>query len=209
MPRVIAGTAKGRRLAGLPDDHVRPTTDRVKEAWASMVLPWLADGLVLDLYAGSGALAVEALSRGASHAVVVEQDRGALGVISDNLATTGLADRATVLPMAVELALSGGSALRAGRAAAGPDARFALVVLDPPYDLDDDTLARVLADVADVVDGTGVVTVERDQRSPAPVWPARLRPREPRRYGRTVLHVADAATLGGHAAGPVEPESHA
>lgn len=205
MPRVIAGTAKGRRLAGLPDDRVRPTSDRTKEAWGSMVLPWLVDARVLDLYAGSGALAIEALSRGAAHAVLVEQDRRALAVVDDNLASTGLADRATVLPMAVTSALAGGSVQRAVEAAGGPDARFEVVVADPPYGLDGDDLADVLRAVAALVAPGGLVTVERDQRSPDPVWPPGLEPRDPRRYGRSVLHVADADTLGGHANGSAHP----
>ncbi|MGH9035111.1 MAG: RsmD family RNA methyltransferase, partial [Acidimicrobiia bacterium] len=95
-PRVIAGEAGGRRLVVPRSGGVRPTSDRVKESVFSALGARLESARVLDLYAGTGALAVEALSRGAALAVVVERDREALAAIAANLEATGLAARARV-----------------------------------------------------------------------------------------------------------------
>jgi len=124
--RVIAGEAKGRRLASIRGPGIRPTSDRVREALFSALGPTVAGARVLDLYAGSGALGIEALSRGAALAVFVEHARDALEVIRANLALTGLEARARVVGSTVERFLDAG--LDAGRA--GP---FDLVLIDPPY----------------------------------------------------------------------------
>jgi len=124
--RVIAGEAKGRRLASIRGPGIRPTSDRVREALFSALGPAVAGARVLDLYAGSGALGIEALSRGAALAVFVEQARGAVDVILANLALTGLEDRARVVGSTVERFLDAGLDARRG----GP---FDLVLIDPPY----------------------------------------------------------------------------
>src|ERR1700752_4701957 len=105
--RVIAGAAKGRRLRALPGRSVRPTADRVKEALFSMLQSRfdLDGAAVLDLFAGTGALGIEALSRGAARAVFVESDRGARTVLEANLTLCGLSDRSRVLPVPVRRAL--------------------------------------------------------------------------------------------------------
>lgn len=120
--RVIAGTARGRRLAAPVGAGTRPTTDRVREATfnALVSLGAVAGARVLDAYAGSGALGIEAMSRGSAECTFVERDRAARAVIEANLATTGLADRAHVV---------GGDAL-AHLARVG-DA-LDLILLDPP-----------------------------------------------------------------------------
>lgn len=120
--RVIAGEAKGRRLAAIRAPGIRPTADRVREALFSALGPAVAGARVLDLYAGSGALGIEALSRGAARAVFVEEARGAVDVILANLALTGLEDRARVVGSTVERFLD--------EARGGP---FDLVLIDPPY----------------------------------------------------------------------------
>ena len=128
--RVVGGTARGRRLVAPAGDKTRPTSDRVREAvfnalWSRGVL----DGArVVDLFAGSGALGVEALSRGAAEATFVDRDAAARRAIAANLATTGLADRATVVGQPVERFL-------AARAAAG-ERPFDLAFCDPPYAFD-------------------------------------------------------------------------
>ena len=119
--RVIAGTAGGRRLVA--PAAVRPTTDRVREALFASIGDDVRGARVLDLYAGSGAVTVEALSRGASGAVVVEAD-AAVDACRANLTTTGLADRAEVRAVPVAAFLAAG-------AAGSP---FDLVFADPPYD---------------------------------------------------------------------------
>jgi 16S rRNA (guanine966-N2)-methyltransferase len=120
--RVIAGEAKGRRLTGLRSARVRPTTDRVREALFSALGAGVVGARVLDLYAGSGALGIEALSRGAASAVFVDADPEAVGAIRANLALTGLADRATVVRRPVERFV-----------ATAPGEPFDVVLMDPPY----------------------------------------------------------------------------
>ncbi|HEU5002257.1 MAG TPA: 16S rRNA (guanine(966)-N(2))-methyltransferase RsmD [Actinomycetota bacterium] len=130
--RVIAGEAKGRRLtaprsagraAGL-----RPTTDRLREALFNALGPGIAGKAVLDLYAGTGALGIEALSRGAARAVFVDSDRQAVATIRANLATTGLEARARVEHTTAER-----FAARPASAVSPPPATYGLVLLDPPY----------------------------------------------------------------------------
>ena len=95
--RVIAGSARGRRLKAVPGDSTRPIMDRVKEALFSIIGTQIRDANFLDLFAGTGSVGIEALSRGASHALFVETDRAALGTIRANLERTKLADKARVI----------------------------------------------------------------------------------------------------------------
>lgn len=121
--RVIAGTARGTRLVG-PGEGTRPLGDRLKQSLFAILEPQLRDQAFLDLFAGSGAAGIEALSRGAARAVFVERDPRAIGAIEANLARTGLADRATIARAeAIAWLDSRGPSV-------GP---FANVFLDPPY----------------------------------------------------------------------------
>jgi 16S rRNA (guanine966-N2)-methyltransferase len=151
--RVIAGSARGRRLVVPSGTDVRPTKDMVREAVFSALASrgaLVVDG-VLDLYAGSGALGIEALSRGARAALFVEADAAAAGVITQNVETIGFSDRATVVRADVEHFL------------AGPPPRgapFDLVFADPPYSTDDaeiGTLLAALVGSADLAPGATVV----------------------------------------------------
>ena len=123
--RVVAGTAGGRRLHAPPGDRTRPTTDRVREAVFNVLFARhrVEGTMVLDLFAGSGAMGIEALSRGAERAILVDDDRRAIEVARRNLDELGMADRATVLRRDV-LAHLGGE----------QSAAFDLVVADPPYE---------------------------------------------------------------------------
>ena len=94
--RIIGGTFRGRRIAAPAGTTVRPTTDRVREAWISIMTPRLSDATVLDLFAGSGALGLEALSRGARHATFVESAPGSLDALRRNIETLGVAAQTTV-----------------------------------------------------------------------------------------------------------------
>ncbi len=128
------------RLATPAGDATRPTTDRVKESvFAALGDAVLRDAAVLDLYAGSGALAIEALSRGAEHALLVERDRTALEAIRANLDKTGFVDRARVERGAVETVLRGDPPR---------EAPFDVVLLDPPYDSLETELEPVLLALA-------------------------------------------------------------
>jgi len=129
--RVISGSFRGRRLHAPRGRTTRPTSARVREALFS-ILGDLEDARVLDLYAGSGALGIEALSRGARDLVLVEHDRAAQACIRDNLAAIGAAERARVLPVRVTVAMP----------ALGSD-EFDLVFCDPPWDALDGALAAL------------------------------------------------------------------
>jgi 16S rRNA (guanine966-N2)-methyltransferase len=126
--RVVAGTARGRTLVAPPGSRTRPTSDRVREAIFNAL--WSRDELegarVADLFAGSGALGVEALSRGASHATFVDSDRAAQQAIRRNVDAAGVADRATIVTAPVDRWLAGLPA----------DEHFDLVFCDPPYAFD-------------------------------------------------------------------------
>ena len=121
--RIVAGQWRGRRLVAPRGDIARPTADRVREAWMSIVNPWLADARVLDLYAGSGALGIEALSRGAASADFVESAAASITAIGENLVSVGAGGEARV-HRADALAFIGGLKAHA----------FDVAFADPPYD---------------------------------------------------------------------------
>lgn len=180
--RVISGSAGGRRLVAPPGADTRPTSDRVKEALFSSLGPLAADVAVLDLYAGSGALAVEALSRGAGSAVLVEQAPKALEAIRRNLESTGLAPRATVVRADV-------ARYCRAPAAFGAPGPFDLVLIDAPYQQP----AAVVFARLEELHGAGAlapgafVVVERDRRGEDPEPPPWLARERSRTYGDTVL----------------------
>lgn len=181
--RVIAGEARGRRLVA--PSGVRPTTDRAREGLFSALGQRVVDAVVLDLYAGSGALAIEALSRGATRAVLVDDDRAAVEACETNLAATGMSERASVHRMAVDRLLAG----------LAPEAPFDLVFCDPPYDTADEVVAGALGALAEPgwrAEGARVI-VERPVRRgraaevPASPWPAGWAVAWERRYGDTLI----------------------
>lgn len=178
--RIIAGLAKGRRIAAPPGDEVRPTGDRVREALFSSLQPLLPGAHVLDLYAGSGALGLEAASRGAAQVTLVERDRRTLEVLKANVEVVGLPGVEVVAGDVVALV----------DAAALPGAPFDLVLADPPYRLPGAQVDAVLLALRDLLADGAVVVLERAGRDPAPRWPAGYEPDPPRRYGSTVLHRA-------------------
>lgn len=170
--RIVAGTARGRRIETPPGDAVRPTTDRVREATFNALwsLGAIDGATVLDLFAGSGANGLEALSRGASHATFVERDRKVADVVRRNLAHLGFADRADVV-------VGDASVLAAGL---GP---VDLALCDPPYEFDgwDDLLGSLRAEV---------VVAESDRPiEPAEGWELA----RSKRYGSTFVTILIAA----------------
>ncbi len=182
MTRIIAGEAGGRRLAVPGGRSTRPTSDRTREGlFASLVAMFgsLTGLAVLDLYAGSGAVGLEALSRGAADVLLVESDAGAAQVIKRNIEVVGLAG-ARVVRDRVD------RTLRRGPGEAIPRQ---LVFADPPYSLRDDELTAMLAELAERgwLAGDAVVVIERDARSAAPGWPPGFSEDRSRRYGETVL----------------------
>ena len=121
--RVIAGTCRSLPLKTLPGRDTRPTTDRIKETLFNMMQTWVPESRFLDLFAGSGAIGIEALSRGAEYACFVDSSRKAAGIIEDNLAFTRLRDRAGVLTMDASAALG----------VLERQEPFDIVFMDPPY----------------------------------------------------------------------------
>jgi 16S rRNA (guanine966-N2)-methyltransferase len=187
VTRIISGAAGGRRLQTPRGARTRPTSDRVREALFSRLehLDTLAGARVLDLYAGSGALGLEAASRGAASVLLVDADRTAARVARGNAAVVALPG-VVVREDTVERVLLAGPG--------GGGGPVDLVFLDPPYDLTEAALGDALALL--VVHGwlapDALVVVERSTRSPEPRWPARLSPAGERRYGETRMWFADA-----------------
>jgi 16S rRNA (guanine966-N2)-methyltransferase len=186
VTRIIAGTAGGRRIA-VPPSGTRPTSDRVREALFSALTadPGLDGAAVLDLCAGSGALGLEALSRGAAQALFVESDRRAAAVLRRNVAAVGL-------PGAAVRTATAGSVL-----AAPADRTYDLVLVDPPYATPDAEVAGWLTTAATNgwLSDDAVVVVERGRGAAFP-WPAPLVAVRERRYGDTVLHVGRVDEVG-------------
>jgi 16S rRNA (guanine966-N2)-methyltransferase len=180
--RIVAGAARGRRLVVPKGTDVRPTADRVKEALFSSLQSRLPGAHVLDLFAGSGALGLEALSRGAAQVTLVERARPALEALRRNVAAVGL-DGAAVVAADAATALAGDL----------PGAPFDLVLLDPPYHHPKAQLAALLDDLLRHLAPGATVVLERAARDGTPPWPPALRPGAPRRYGDTALHRADLA----------------
>lgn len=187
VTRIIAGVAGGRTIRTPRGRDTRPTTDRVREALFSRVEALLdLDGArVLDLYAGSGALGLEALSRGAEHLLAVEKHRPTAALVEANARDLGLGDRVEVRAAPVDVVLAGGHG-------AGADG-YHLVLADPPYPLGEEDLTQVLTALVDGgwLDPDALVLVERSSRSPRPAWPQGLRHLDSRAYGETALHLAE------------------
>lgn len=173
--RVIAGTARGIPLGAPHDRGTRPITDRVKETLFGILGERVIDARVLDLYAGSGAVGIEALSRGASRATFVEKGRAALAAIADNLRRTQLAAAADVRGEDVRRYLA---------AAAGAEDRFDLVVLDPPYE--ERAILPPLEGVIALLAPSATVVVKHFWRTSVPV-PDGLQAWRDRRFGETTL----------------------
>ena len=181
MTRVVAGTAGGRTLR-VPPKGTRPTSDRVRVALFSRLdhLGVLRGARVLDLYAGSGALGIEAASRGAAAVTLVDSARAATDVCRRNVAALGLT--------AVDVVTQ-----RAERFVQSPvGAPWDLVLVDPPYELPEPELAAVLEGLAGEgrLTAHAVVVVERSSRTPEPAWPEGLQRTDRRAYGETVVWFA-------------------
>lgn len=188
MTRVIAGAAGGRRLAVPPGHGTRPTSDRAREglfsSWESL-LGTFSGIRIADLYAGSGAVGLEALSRGAVHALLVEADTRAARTVRENVRALGLP----------------GAEVRTGKAeqivtGQAPEEPYDLVFLDPPYAVTDDDLREILLTLRTQgwLRDDAVATVERSTRGGDFVWPQGFEPLRARRYGEGTLWYGRAAS---------------
>ena len=165
--RVIAGRLKGRRLKTPAWPGLRPTSDKLRETLFNILAARLAGARVLDGYAGTGAVGIEALSRGAAAVTFVDNDRRAQALIEENLKRCGIAEGYAIIRASVEHALD---TLR--------DARFDLILLDPPYERrsggrrdpgDPGDIAAVLAAAAELLAPDGLVVLEHARKEAAPV----------------------------------------
>jgi 16S rRNA (guanine966-N2)-methyltransferase len=179
-PRIIAGEAGGRRLVVPPGERVRPTSDRVKESLFSALGPGrLVEARVLDLYSGTGALGLEALSRGAAAALLVERDAVAAKAIRTNIETLGFVDRAVLRIAAVATVLTGPP----------PGEPFDLALLDPPYDTPGPDVDAVLERLGEAgwLAPDATLVLERATGSPPVRWPAGWGSTWERCYGDTLV----------------------
>ena len=182
MTRIVAGSAKGRILA-VPKSGTRPTSERVREALFSRLdhMNVLEGATVLDLFAGTGALGLEALSRGAARATLVEKASAAARVASANVRATGLPARVVTADVRAYLGGRGGEALTGEND---------LVFIDPPYDIPEGDMTTVLSALAPWVGPDSLIVVERSTRAPAPTWPPFLVLEDTRAWGETVAYFA-------------------
>ena len=180
MARIIAGTHKGRRLSPVPSNGTRPTSDRVKESLFSRLEGYdaLEDAVVVDLFAGSGALGFEALSRGARSVEAVDRAEAAYKTLTKNAAAFGPA-----------VTVSKNAALKFLNARHAEP--IELLFLDPPYDFSEVELTKILTASAEQLHEAATVVVERDARAPEPQWPPNLRCFHQKTYGSTQIWLAE------------------
>jgi 16S rRNA G966 N2-methylase RsmD len=198
VTRIIAGTYGGRRLATPTGPDTRPTADRVREAMFSGLdaTHVLYGRRFLDLYAGSGAVGLEAASRGAEHVLLVESDPKAVRVIRENIAALGAGGVVTLAAQRVTTALAGGppatgvpSHDAAGRSSGALGKGYDIVFADPPYTLGEQEVTAMLDALVGRgwINAGGLVILERSKRSPEPSWVRSVTGERSRRYGEAML----------------------
>jgi len=192
VTRIVAGVYRGRRLAAPPGRQTRPTSDRVREALFSSLESLYGGHLrelrFADLYAGSGAVGLEALSRGAAYAVFVESDPQAARIIRSNVGTLGVGGLSQVIAAKATTAV----------ASPPPGGPYDIVFADPPYAVTDEELATVLSGLAAngwLADDATMV-VERSRRAAEPPWAPPVTGDRSRKYGETTLWYGRAARTG-------------
>lgn len=179
--RVIAGSAGGRRIRGVPGDTARPTSDRVRESLFSILGDAPRGAAVLDLYAGAGTLGIECLSRGAARCVFVDTHRAACRVIHANLEELGFLGAAAVVCSPAAAALAGAHKLVAERSP------YDLVLADPPYDIGAWPGILAAASGSPVISPQALIIVEHSSRTATPPAPDGLELVQQRVYGDTGL----------------------
>jgi 16S rRNA (guanine966-N2)-methyltransferase len=162
--RIIAGALKGRRLTAPRWPGLRPTSDKLRETLFNIVQHRIAGAAVLDGFAGTGALGLEALSRGAGHVTFVERDRRAAALIADHASRFGVLDRCAIIRADVMIAVPRDL----------PRAYYDLVLLDPPYDAPTAGVADAVARAGDRLDRGGLLILEHARRRDPPAAAGRL-----------------------------------
>jgi 16S rRNA (guanine966-N2)-methyltransferase len=161
--RVIAGSLKGRRLKAPDWDGLRPTSDKLRETLFNILAPRIDGARVVDAYAGTGAVGIEAISRGAAAVTFIEHDRRAHSLIAENLAKCGIASGYTMVRSAALAAFQ-----------SFHDAVFDIILLDPPYVAREAEVAEVLAAAGKQLAPGGILVLEHARRAPAPDAAGRL-----------------------------------
>lgn len=176
--RIIGGDLKGRKLRPIRGRTIRPTSDRLRESLFNILGDRVTNAMVLDLYAGTGALGIEALSRGARFAVFVDRYRGALSAVAENLRQCGIQDRARVVRWDI---LRGLSCIRDHRPP------FTLVFMDPPYE--QNLVAPALNHLAEseALASKSLIIVEHSVHEPVPDSSENWTFTDQRRYGKTLV----------------------
>ena len=169
--RIISGIAKGRRLKSPPDDDVRPTIDRVKESIFNMINMHIQDAVVLDLFSGTGNLALEAISRGAKKAYLVDKSRKSLKIIKENIQTLGFHEECHVIEGDFK------------KIASHSKERFDIIFLDPPYNkgLINESIGFLLKN--DRLNHNGIIVAEHINEEPIEESPDKLEIIKQKRYG--------------------------
>jgi 16S rRNA (guanine966-N2)-methyltransferase len=180
--RVISGSAKGRGLKAVPGMSTRPTTDKVKEAIFSMIGPYFEGGWVLDLFAGTGGLGIEALSRGMDKAVFIDIEKKSVETVQHNLQATGLSEQAEAYR---------NDAARALKLLAKRGLQFELIFLDPPYRLK--LIAELMAQMVDqsLLTESATIVVEHDAKDELIENLHGFRQRRRVEYGDTAVTIYD------------------
>lgn len=154
--RVVSGSAKGRPLKSVPGEKTRPTTDKIKEAIFNIINPYIKEGTVLDLYAGTGALGIEALSRGMNKAIFVDHDRVSIEIIKKNLIICDFLEKSEIYR---------NDAIRALKALVKRKIQFDLAFLDPPYKINNyNTVLKIFSD-NNMISKEGIIVIEHDVKA--------------------------------------------
>ena len=191
MMRIIAGVAKGRTLSSVAH-ATRPTSDRAREAlFSTLTSEFLHfDGLqILDLFSGTGAIALEALSRGAAIVHAVEKDESASHVINENyelVKQSKPVGEFHLYSMSVQKFLSEQIT----------DIKYHIVYIDPPYDFPDKEIEKILIDLLPHLDPIALIAVERDSKSPATQWPDGYVAQREKNYGQASIYYGGVAAQG-------------
>lgn len=176
--RVISGNAKGHKLKTISGTATRPTTDRVKESVFNIISRFIVGARVLDLYSGTGNLGIESLSRGANFATFVDNSKGCLLTIKQNLLHTKLSDKSSIISMDVFVAL---------KKLSKENRKFDIIFLDPPYNknLADETLKCLVE--SDIIEQGGMVIVEHGYKEDVPQQVEFLKKIRYQKYGDTIV----------------------
>lgn len=177
--RVISGTSRGTKLKSLEGDSTRPTLDRVKEALFNIISGYVYDSVVLDLFSGSGALAVEALSRGATKAIVCDNNKKAIQIINDNLDKTRLIQKAIVI---------NDDYINCLNFLKNKDMKFNLIFLDPPYSKELGIKAIQEISNLDLLNQDGIIILETDKTENVPTTIGIYKKSNERIYGRVKIN---------------------